>query len=340
MTTLSTDGAGKAAPVLHLFSGPSLAGWMPAFATPGHHTYEILSRSADPTQAAAWAATLVESPDQRIVLHADHLSLLRDAEVGRQLALRGYDVVAPTPLAAAVGQDKALMQWLLRRNGVPQPSDSARATPAADRPSVIKLRAGTEGRGTRLGGLSEAAEHELSEPFVHGHEYSVNVYTAGTGAMTFPPVAKGETRLDLVPPPRRRRECPAPALTAVLEAQLRSTAVAAVSACAAEGFAEVEFVVEHGTGDVLVLEVNPRVSGTLRMSAMATRTRLLDLFSRRSVQGGTVHAVRAAVEQPYSGEPFCDLEQGIVATSRITVADTNHATARAHLDQLLEKSRV
>ncbi|WP_346184389.1 ATP-grasp domain-containing protein [Streptomyces osmaniensis] len=274
------------------------------------------------------------------MVHADHLSLVRDAEVGRQLGQRGYDVIAPTPLAAAVGQDKVLMQWLLRRAGIPQPSDAHRAAPAANRPAVIKLRGGTEGKGTRLGDLSEGTESELSEPFVHGHEYSVNVYTTDAGSMVFPPVAKGETRLDLVPPPRRRRECPAPALTPVLDAQLRSMAVAAVSACAAEGFAEVEFVVEHGTGEVLVLEVNPRVSGTLRMSAMATRTRLLDLFSRRTAPTGAVHTVRAAVEEPYSGEPFCDLQQGVVATSRITVAGTNHATARAHLDQLLEKTRV
>jgi predicted ATP-grasp superfamily ATP-dependent carboligase len=92
--------------------------------------------------------------------------------------------------------------------------------------------------------------------------------------VTFPPVFKGGTTRELVPPWRRMRLCPDPWLSCESVVELQEVAVRVAEACDATGLGEVEMIVPD-TGPPCVLEINPRVAGTMRISALATRVPIL-----------------------------------------------------------------
>jgi predicted ATP-grasp superfamily ATP-dependent carboligase len=82
------------------------------------------------------------------------------------------------------------------------------------------------------------------------------------------------------------------------------------------GFCEVEFIVPPG-GTPLVIDVNPRICGTMRIVAMATELPIFDLPEVPNACDGAA-ATRFAGEIPYEGVPFAS--DTVVATSRLTCA--------------------
>jgi biotin carboxylase len=80
---------------------------------------------------------------------------------------------------------------------------------------------------------------------------------------------------------------------------------------------EVEFLVTDA-GEVYVLEINPRVSGTLRIAAMACHIRVFDLFDVKTHED--FQATRFALELPHDGRSPEAVHEDVVASSRLTVA--------------------
>ncbi|MEU0386899.1 ATP-grasp domain-containing protein [Streptomyces chartreusis] len=296
------------------------------------HRFESLPPSLG--AAATVRRALCGGPGRTIVFHSAHGTLERDAQATELVGAAGVPVFGPSVRAARLGRDKVLLRRAMSAGGI-------RTTPEAvsgGDTHVVKLRCGTQGQGTRLvHGLPELSADEYAERFVAGDEYSVNVFASAAGStVTLPPVWKGVTQLDLLPPYRRRRVCAPGRIPVGLDATLRAMAVRAALALGGTGFSETEFVVPP-EGPPMVLEVNPRISGTLRISAMAAQAPLLDLFTGAAVSADFA-AVRAAVEEPYDGAPIHDPGRGVFATSRITVdGDTEHE-ASARLDSLLGRS--
>jgi transketolase len=98
------------------------------------------------------------------------------------------------------------------------------------------------------------------------------------------------------------------------------------------GWLEVEFVVDS-RGLPWVLEINPRICGTMRLAAMCAEVALFDIPAMRGLDG-SLPAVRTGAEVPWHGAPIADPAQRIFATSRITIAARDSSCLRAKLDSL------
>jgi predicted ATP-grasp superfamily ATP-dependent carboligase len=128
------------------------------------------------------------------------------------------------------------------------------------------------------------------------------------------------------------RLCPDPALDTGTAGRLQDMTSAIARDADCQGYLEAEYLVTDA-GDILVLEINPRVAGTMRIAALATAVPIFALHKIAGRRGALPAQVRAA-EVPYSGRPFSDPQRGIFATSRLTVAAENAAELRERLRAL------
>lgn len=260
---------------------------------------------------------------KRVRIYSGHDSLLRDWTTSLLLRERGFEVQSQSGMAVAAGLDKILQKRLLGLEGIAVPDwGSSESDLPIEGRILVKMRGATQSRGltwARLGTLAEWGSYW--ESFVAGLEYSVVVHCIPGGATVFPPVWKGRVREDLVPPWQRCRLLPS-GLGVEVARKLQEIAARVCRLIDAWGFVEVEFIVPD-RGDPLVVDVNPRISGTMRISGMATETPLFDMFER-PVEGVTMlPPTQFAAEIPYAGTPFT--RSGVIATSRITCAGDSPA---------------
>jgi predicted ATP-grasp superfamily ATP-dependent carboligase len=314
--------------VLHLVCPRSLETWFEHFVTvsPGDHV-EWLGEDGDLSTHQRRRVESLARDASTTVLHSSHYSLVRDADLGADLAAAGHDVVCQSRCGARHGVDKLLMKSTLDEQHIPQMAwrEAGDAiTPAAfaaahEGPVVVKQRHGTEGKMLRLAPepAVDLDPADFEEPFVSGVEYSVVLFRSPTRVVTFPSVWKGPTRRDLLPPYRRLRLCPAPRLSADMDRQLRELSVRTAAAVDSVGLTEVELLVGDD-GMPLVIEINPRIAGTMRMAALAAATRIFDVPVQ---DAGSVHLepTRCALELPSLGPPWNEPDAETFCTSRLTV---------------------
>ncbi|SMC88913.1 ATP-grasp domain-containing protein [Lentzea albidocapillata] len=269
-----------------------------------------------------------------MVIQSSHHTLVRDRRLADELRVLGFDVASQSHASVAIGADKVLMKRFLDRHGFATPrwSSAARWGLGADTGhQVVKARHGTQSENTRLAlpGERPSAPDVLHEEYEPGTEYSVIVHRDGDRVITFPPVWKGRTSLDLVPPWRRLRLCPYHRLPEPVATEMHHLSTAIADAADTCGYLEIEYLVTD-KGAVTVLELNPRISGTMRIVAMATNVML---FSSRRLGAlpDRVFPVRWAAEVPYGGEHFSAPEDQVFATSRLTVASDDPAQLREKL---------
>jgi predicted ATP-grasp superfamily ATP-dependent carboligase len=324
--------------VRHFCSAVSLAGWLGGFGGDGstlnrrplRHEIEVLAGHLDVNRALALVRRFPSA--DLTVIHSAHETLLRDAELTAELRRYAVPTFVLSAVAAEYGLDKLATRARLAKEGL---RVAIRGSESDHR--VLKSRAGTQGEGACLLAPGEQRTPEpdqFIEQFVHGVEYSVNVFRFAGRTVTFPVVWKGQTRMDLLPPFGRMRLCAPDRPDAQLRHTLVEQARAVAKALEVTGFAEVETVVPPD-GDPVVLEVNPRISGTLRVSAMAAQFGFLDLFVREVAQRTiAIEPVLIGAELPYDGEPFSDVANGVVATSRLTVTASSETAALSRLAAL------
>lgn len=280
----------------------------------------VLFTGEGPDDLVGLANRLEDCAEGRGVrIHSGHDSLLRDWAVSRELLRRGVKVESQSGMAVAAGIDKVLQKRLLAQANIPVPSWGGYETvvPAGVR-ALVKGRNSTQSRGLAWVEDSEGDRPPESywEAFMPGVEYSVVLYCTPGGRTVLPTVWKGRVREDLLPPWRRQRLVPS-GLSPQVEKALRETAVAVADLLDAWGFIEVEFIVSDD-GVPFVIDVNPRICGTMRIAAMASGVQLFNLSDLELSGTHFVNATRFAAEVPYEGEPFA--EDGVVATSRLTCA--------------------
>jgi Carbamoyl-phosphate synthase L chain, ATP binding domain len=321
-------------PTLYLVSPASLRSWF-------HHFTEqvrgdrVVFLDETRVDLGELRATLKAERFGTVVVHSSHDTLERDACLSEWLTDLGrWRVVGPSALACALGSDKFLMKEFFDEHGFVSPA-WRRGGPGATVPcdaGVIKHRHGTQSDGTRLrGGADERlAEHEFCEVYLEGVEYSVVVYRDELREVVFPPIWKGATQADLTPPWLRLRRCPDAGLAPERDRRLRESARAIARAADIRGLAEIEYVVSPA-GEAWVLEINPRVAGTMRLAAMATRAPIFSLH-RSPHAPDDLQAVRCVAEMPYSGSPFSDPENEVFASSRVTAAAPTFAGAMRKLE--------
>lgn len=321
-----------------LVSPDSVLPWFHYFARLGRaDRFRHIGEAGTASLQGVWNELTEAAEPARVVIYSSHDSLVRDRAFADLLAESGFDVLCQSRTAVDLALDKVRMKQFFDRCGLrtadwhsggssPQPHHGEDAT-------VVKQRSGTQSLGIRLadGGRCAATPDEFCERYHDGVEYSVVVYRDSTGCTTFPPVWKGPTSPGLVPPWRRLRICPDPLLAPGLEAGLRQLSEQIACAADVQGYAEIEYLVIDD-GAPLVLEINPRISGTMRIGAMATG---VPVFTPGPAGGhpSCLTAARAAAEAPYHGEPFADPVAGVFGTSRITAVADDVVGVRAKLER-------
>ena len=308
--------------LLHVLSPQSMRSWWRHFALEDD---EAIFIGTDPTPQSL-RERLAHHSDRMVWLHSSHETLVRDAALADALKPSVTALLASGARAARLGADKFAMRSFFDERGI----DTPRWQPGpcvAPAHGLAKSRHGSQSQGLRAVVEGErVGEDEYWEAWCEGEEYSVVCYVDRTDFAVFPPIWKGRTQSDLTPPWRRLRRCPAPGLSASESERLQQIALEIVRCSGCLGLAEVEFVL--GEDGPLVLEINPRLSGTVRISALATRIPILSL-PRIDVRG-LLAPVQLAAESPWAGEPFSDPVNQVFATSRITVAGpTRRAVDRA-----------
>jgi hypothetical protein len=216
-------------------------------------------------------------------------------------------------------------------------------------PAIIaKRRDGTEGAGLRIFrrpvelGATATRLCEggyLLQPFLEGEEYSVNLAWYEGRCNVYPPVSKGPTAVEGVHPARRVRNCPAALISEPVWRDLRQACATFLAPFRPSGFVEMELI--RSADRFYLLEVNPRVAATLRLTAAASATNpLLDLIKAVcgvAPLGYAVGASRHAEEWPLPDTLHPEVRRELAArpyvwlSTRITVAadDAVSLAARA-----------
>ncbi|GAA2882267.1 hypothetical protein GCM10010517_45420 [Streptosporangium fragile] len=328
----------EALPVVHAVAPDSLRSWFGHFVDLGPDDRTVHLGEDPRVDPAPLLEAIGPVPRATVVFHSGHVTLGRDQLLAFRLRELGHRAECQSRLCASLGSDKILMKEFFDRYGLVSPPWARAGDPppgdAPDAPVVVKDRHGTQSVGTRLARAGECrlAPNELGELYVDGVEYSVLVYRDGHGTATFPPVWKGPTTPALVPPWRRLRLCPDPVLGGTWERKLRAVGKRLADLAEAHGYLEAEFLLTR-TGEVHLLEINPRVSGTMRLAAMATRLPIFSLHARPEFRGH-LRAVRFGGEVPYRGVPIADPDGAVFATSRLTVAGESLGEVRTRLREL------
>jgi predicted ATP-grasp superfamily ATP-dependent carboligase len=317
----------------HLVMPASVGSWFAHFLAPPAQQRVAVLGEAPAIDVGEVLDTLEAAGADRVILHSGHDTLLRDRALAGALASHGYRSVAQSARATAIGLDKRLMKEFFDQHGfagLPWTTGERLPTVAGDPLVVVKARHGTQSRGTMLARLSghTPGPDEIAELYADGTEYSMVVFRDGDRTVTLPPIWKGRTSTELVPPWRRLRVCPHAPIDAGLEDELRASARAIAAAADAVGLIEIEYLVTDDDR-VNVLEINPRISGTMRLAAMATGVPIFSLYDNDMT--GDLLAVAHGAEIPYRGAPVCDPAGGVFATSRLTVVADDPARA---LDKL------
>jgi predicted ATP-grasp superfamily ATP-dependent carboligase len=254
-------------------------------------------------------------------------------DLAEALRREGVTVVGQTRICAHLGLDKTAMKAFFLASNIPTP-DSPRVNGRSARHSawIVKRRFGTEGVGARLvvgDPPADLCDDEYTERYVEGMEYSVHAFSDAGRIVTLPVVHHGRNRTDLTPPHRRPRACPLTAPDPDLEEQMLEITRVIMAKSRCSGWIEAEFVV-GADGAPLVLEINPRLAGTIKIAALAACVRVFDLPAFPGVSGHLPPRIEA-IEVPWSGRTIVDDDRQIYATSRLAVG----GPTRAHIEDKL-----
>lgn len=329
--------ASPAGGLVYLVAPESTRTWLPSFIEHPRTERIVYTGEAGPARLGPWRDRFDHHTGQQVCILSSHHTLIRDCALAEWLRSRGHRVWGQSRRCAGLAVDKLVMKQSFDEAGFQTPRWSGAGTAARLAGSgslfVRKSRNGTQSVGTRLVRLpaESLADNEFAEVYVDGVEYSVVAYVDADLEFTLPVVWKGPTSPDLVPPWRRLWICPAVDASAGLESRLRSLTLAVAHAVGAEGFLEAEYIVDAGEA-IHLLEINPRVAGTMRVAAMAADVPIFSLpYGVRPPV--SVPATGYAVEAPYHGEPLARPERRVFATSRLTVAERTLDAALARLGE-------
>ena len=259
-----------------------------------------------------------------IYILSSHRSLKKDILFVQTLRENGYTVHCQTEHAASLGTDKIGFKQFLYNNNMPTPEwTSSGSSIYIDDSFVVKTSNSTETQGVNwYNKQGELAENEYCERYTAGEEYSVNVFSKDNSNVIFPVVYKGRTSKDLMPPYKRIRYCGKhdKRLLAYIE-QMQTLSKQIATKVNNYGFMEVEFILSDD-GRLYIIEINPRISGTLRMSMLSTGKASFD-YLVTPIRDGVLDCINTVFEHPYQGKPYYDIDKNIFCTSRATlVANT------------------
>ncbi|PIT00780.1 hypothetical protein TSA1_08340 [Bradyrhizobium nitroreducens] len=292
-----------------------------------------------------------------IIFVSHHLTTQRDAEI----APRWRNSIAQSLSAASLAFDKRKMASIAEGvSGVePLPEFDAheaqmwiRRRPG--RAIIAKKIGETEGRGIAVfeseEGLGAFVESEydtsyILQPFVIGHELSVNVVGAGGRAHFYPTVYKGVNARPLVHAAARRRVCPGHRFANVDVGRIERVSRDIVDAIDGKCLVEIEYI---DTGeDLFLVEINPRLAASLRMSMAADGVNAFEFLAAECLGLRYPHdlgSVKECVSIEYPLRSYISASQkhrllrigDVQVSSRITVTNSSLAGLREHANAVLD----
>jgi hypothetical protein len=258
---------------------------------------------------------LVAAEGTGAILLSHHATLDRDASYAQGKSR----ILAQPAHVARIAHDKREMAELTRKIHGLLPIPDMNVEEATDHLSERKSAAVI---------VKDNGMHAtVIQPAVEGLELSVNLITDGASCWTYAPVWKGRNNDFVTHPARRTRRFPAP-IDPDLSARIMTLAARYAMAIGARGLLEVEFLVRDG--EVFLVEVNPRLSATLRMCIAASRDNLLlklqDIVHSPLGEDRRVAPTGCSVEVPLPvGASFRQLGlllplPGVSVSSRLTMS--------------------
>lgn len=332
--------------VVFALADPNWDRWLPPFLEHESFVTQVHWLEASPS----WTLDARHGGASLLVPFSRHDTLLSTArQVAELRAASDVEVIHASQALAELALDKARMGRLAQRVPGCRPIEELEIADAEARLAkgtmpaiVLKANDSTEGRGmcvfqtvhelrTRLAARPAEARHVL-QPFIQGSEYSINVVRRGGKCLAYEPVHKGPTSLGGVHPCRRLRRCPCTRLTEKDRQRLIQVAVAYVHEAGVEGLAEIELILAGD--DIYLLEINPRLSATMRMASLACNRAIFCDVPLASLQadwpGEPPRPVRHTAELPLQRaadlEPLHRLPFPLWFSSRVTVAADDRDT--------------
>jgi len=338
--------------LLYVLGAESWLGWLPAFLSHPAYDHHLV------TDPACVPELLRATPYRAVVFLSHHQTLHRDAELAGRLAeLSSARIVAHPRAIADLAVDKrkmaGLASGLAGLSTIPEiPPETAAALlrRPGGAPLIAKPRRGTEGIGYRTlrspadaAGVTEAVAsgEMIIQPLIDGVEISVNLIGVAGRVVAYEPVWKGRTGPDEPHPCLRLRHCPAEPEDEGVAARAVACCLGLASRLDLHGLVEIELIWDGQS--LYLLEINPRLSATMRMTSVACDRSLFADLGLAAVglapPGTWVRATRPAAEFPCPRHVTPDLrswlerEEGVWVSSRVTLT----ASSRAELDDRLRE---
>ncbi len=313
---------------------PAWDGWLPAMLR--HSTYRVacvVARSVtERLRRASAAADVTVFFSRHHSLRADRQ--MADALPGPCVAQTGtlidlaFDKSAMARRALAVPGLLAIPEWT--------PDQAREALMEGRVPAVVaKAPDGTAGEDLRIytkpdallgAGVRAYEAGFILQPFVAGDELSITLAWHDGRCRAYPAVSKGPTQLEGAHPTSRTRVCPAPDLSALVWEEMVAACMGYLYPFRPQGLVEVELIVTKL--GVYLLDVNPRLAATLRLTAaVASSSPLHDLMEAAAglrTLDGVATADQYGEEWPAThldeqAKAKLNQQEGVWASTRVTV---------------------
>jgi len=334
--------------VLAVLGNGAWRAWIDPFL---EHPSYVFDRMVPADSPDALLAAVRRQRYDAIAFLSRHGTLARDLGFSRFPALATSAVVVQPSVVVKLAKDKRAMAR--RAESIPAFLPIPEVTPPVARrlleagglrAVVAKPSDGTAGKDLHVftdpGALSTTGTRlyeggHVLQPFIDGEEYSVMTVWHEGRCNVYPPVSKGPTRPSGVHPSLRQRTCPAPLLDEAAWRELARGCVAYLRPFEPCGPVEFEFI--RARDETFLLEVNPRVAATLRITAAASRTNPLADLIRAAV--GVAPLGRAVAPAGYAVEwrlppdlaedRLAELraQERVWVSTRVTVADRDRPSA-------------
>lgn len=259
---------------------------------------------------------------EEVIIISSHESLEKDWSLSESFKRIGIRVNCQSLIACYIGTNKIKMKELFSVNNIPTTDWNIELTSAFSK-YVVKRINGTMGIGMRcydvINGIS--LDNEFVELFEDGLEFSLNMYSDTRGnCVVYPPVCKGRTSETVIHPYKKIRYCCNFEMYEKYIQQMVEISQQVGKLIDNVGFMEAEFIL-NDKHQVKLLEVNPRVSGTLRMSSIASQNMCFDMLlnNNRKDYKAILKCISPTLEIPYYGDAKVDRNKDIICTSRATI---------------------
>ena len=292
-----------------------------------------------------------ERPGRIAVLLSDHMSVVGDAD-----AAHGHSgIIAQSRAMAQLAHDKRGMASLFEGCALVRPIPELDAAAAEswlrDGRCVVEKRCdGTRGQGLLIHRSIESLEagpgdgSTILQPLLQGLEISLPMLFAGGRCWCYPAVEKGFSSVDFVHPSQRRRDSPLSAEHAVDLSGITSEVIEVLRPLSPYGPVEVELLVANGA--IHLLELNPRLAATMRMSGIACNRSLFSDWVAASLgypmpSGMFVDAILYTCELPLPQDcqaharALFACHDNLWVSGRVTARGSTRAEAHARAAQAI-----